>query len=473
MTPLDGLALAAAIRSGRTTASAVMDAAIARAESVADLGAIRHLAPQLGREQAAAIDAGRRRSSQDDVSAPFLGVPFLMKDLGSAAKGLPTVCSSRAIAPQPASADSDLVHRFRAAGLLPFGVTTVPEFGLSLACEPAMGPIARNPLDPTRTPGGSSGGSAAAVAAGIVAIAHATDAGGSIRVPAACCGLVGLKPTRGATPGGPTFGNHLGGLVSELVVSRSLRDTAAILDCCAGHAKGPTPDPDLGDRLADRLDERPAGLRIGVCVDCGPAGDIGPAQKEAVRHAADVFNSAGHEIRTIGADRLTALLRDALLVFDRTISVNLARLLDDVSLVEPLSAAVARRGQSITATELQAAQLTGVRVAHGLWTLFSEVDVLLTPMLSGPPPLIGSFPTDHGDVDLQWRRMAACAPFAMVANVAGTPALSIPHGRSDGLPLAVQLIGPMASDGLLLRLARLLQTALPWHFQTTIAGLPQ
>lgn len=468
--PLDGLALAAAIRSGRTTATAAMDAALSRADDCAPLGAIRHLAADLGRARAARTDADPQRRS--DERAAFLGVPFLMKDLGAAAEGLPIVCSSRAIPPVPAAADSDLVRRFRQAGLIPFGVTTVPEFGLSLSSEPAIGPIVRNPLDSARTPGGSSGGAAAAVAAGITALAHATDAGGSIRVPAACCGLVGLKPTRGAIPAGPGFGNHLGGLVSELVVSRSLRDTAAILDCCAGHARGPCPDPDLGGPLRERLDHAPAPRRIGLCLEAPTGGGIGPAQRDAVRHAGDVLRSAGHRIHDIAPDRLLPLIEDAALVFDRIISVNLARLLDDLSEVEPLSAAVARRGQAITARDLQAAELTGVRVAHGLWTLFAEVDVLLTPMLSGPPPPLGSFPTDHGDVALHWRRMAECAPFATLANVAGTPALSIPHGLSDGLPLSVQLIGPMAADGLLLRLARRLQAAQPWHFAAPIAGLP-
>ncbi|PKU21530.1 amidase [Telmatospirillum siberiense] len=465
--PPDGLALAAAIRSGRTTAAATMEAALARAGDCRPLGAIRHLAAELGRRHAAACDAGADREE------PFRGVPFLMKDLGAAAEGLPIVCSSRAIPPLPAPADSDLARRFRDAGLIPFGVTTVPEFGLSLAAEPAIGPIARNPLDPTRTPGGSSGGAAAAVAAGIVALAHATDAGGSIRVPAACCGLVGLKPTRGATPGGPAFGNHLGGLACELVVSRSLRDTAATLDACAGRAHGPFPDPALGAPLLARLDQPPSPLRIGVCPDAETAAGIGAAQREAVLHAADVFARAGHRLQPIATERLTSLQEDSALVFDRIISVNLARLLGDLSAVEPLSAAVARRGMAVTARELQEAELTGVRVANGLWTLFDGIDVLLTPMLSGPPPKLGSFPTDHGDVALHWRRMAECAPFATLANVAGVPALSIPHGLSDGLPLSVQLIGPMSGDGLLLRLARLLQAVLPWRFEATIAGMPE
>jgi amidase len=470
--PDDGLGLGAAIRAGATTAVAAMEAAVQRARTSEHFGAVSHLSPGLGLERAAAIDAGLRRRSTNSAAQPFLGAPFLMKDLGAAAKGLPIICGSRSIAPHMAQADSELAARFWNLGFAPFGVTTTPEFGLALSSEPVIGPVARNPLDPRLTPGGSSGGAAAAVAAGIVALAHATDAGGSIRVPAACCGLVGLKPSRGAIPGGPAFGNHLSGLATELVVSRSLRDAAAALDQCAGAGRGPFPDPDFGGPVLASLDQALDGLTIGVCVEAGLQTAVAPPNSDAVRHAGEVLRRAGHKIVDVDSSLLGKLARDAGLVFDRVISVNLAGLLDDLSNVEPLSAAVARRGRQITARELQATEIVAVQIAHAMWRLFDEIDVLMTPMLSGPPPPIGSFPMDHEDVDLQWRRMAEFAPFATIANVAGVPALSIPHGEADRLPLSVQLIGPMASDGLLLRLARQLQTAAPWRFKTTIAGWP-
>ena len=471
--PDDGLGLGAAIAAGRTTATAAMEAAIERAKAADHFGAVSHLAADLGRSRAAAIDVGLKSSPRHDKASPFLGAPFLMKDLGSSAEGLAVTCGSRAVPPVPVTTDSDLAKRFWAAGLAPFGVTTVPEFGLALSSEPAIGPIARNPLDPSLTPGGSSGGAAAAVAAGIVALAHATDAGGSIRVPAACCGLVGLKPTRGAMPAGPSFDNHLAGLAAELVVSRSLRDTAAALDCCAGGGRGPFPDPDLKGPVLPRLDVGPDRLRVGLCADAGADFAVAAANSQAVNHAGNVLRAKGHLVIVIAPQRLMPLARDSSLVFDRVISVNLARTLgDNVAMVEPLTAAVARRGLSITARDLQAAEITAAKVAHAMWLLFDEIDVLITPMLSGPPLPIGSFPMDHEDVDLHWRRMAAFAPFASLANVAGTPALSIPHGASGGLPLSVQLIGPLASDGLLLRIARQLQRAVPWSFGTGIAGWP-
>ena len=469
--PVDGLGLGEAIAGGRVSAAAAMEAALLRANELSHLGAISQLAAALGREQATAADASWQRYPGN--TAPFHGVPFLMKDLGATAKGLATVCGSRSIPPIASDRDSDLASRFWRAGLIAFGLTTVPEFGLALSSEPVIGPIARNPLNPALTPGGSSGGAAAAVAAGIVALAHATDAGGSTRVPAACCGLVGLKPTRGAMPGGPLFNNHVGGIAAELVVSRSLRDTAAMLDACAGRAQGPFPDPDLQGPVLARLDQAPASLRIGLCADAGAEFPIAAANHDAVRHAGAVLRAAGHHVTEIPSQRLLPLARDASIVFDRIISVNLARNLGvDPGRVEPLTAAAARRGHAVTAIELQAADLLMVGIAHAMWLLFAEIDVLITPMLSGPPLPIGSFPLDHEDVELHWRRMAAFAPFATIANAAGTPALSIPHGVADGLPLSVQLVGPLASDGLLLRLARQLQLAEPWSFAYDIAGWP-
>jgi amidase len=471
----DATALAHAIRSGATTARAVADATL-RAVSADQLGAIRSFDARLLLAQAEAIDKGLGRHSHRVAMPPFIGVPLLMKDLGNAAAGLPPVAGSRALLARVdgPGVDSELARRLKASGLVPFGLTTAPEFGLALSSEPAIGPAARNPLDPARTPGGSSGGAAAAVAGGLVAIAHATDAGGSIRVPAACCGLVGLKPSRGATPNGPIFGNHLMGLAGELVVSRSLRDTAAALRILSGRSLGPFPDPDLAGGFEAPI--RP--LRIGV-VTGAPDVAVDPARQAAIGLAGEALAADGHAIVPFEPAAFAAVLDRSRTVIDRILSASLARWLGSLlpavaeEEIEPLSRAVAARGRVLTATALFDADHMAALVAHEIWMLFDRVDVLLTPMLSTAPPPLGAFPLDHGDVDLHWRRMAAFAPYASLANVAGIPALTVPHGQDGaGLPLPVQLLGPMGSDGLLLRLAAQLEAARAWSFAIPVAGLP-
>ncbi|MFO1151862.1 MAG: amidase [Alsobacter sp.] len=471
--PDDGQALATAIADGRVSALAAMEASLARAEELRGLGAIAWMDAGLGRAGAQAWDErGRERDGGPAGRPAFAGVPFLMKDLGSAAAGL-AMRFGTAQPPVTAAQDSDLAARLRAAGLVPYGLTTVPELGLALSSEPPAGPVARNPFDPARTPGGSSGGAAAAVASGIVALAHATDAGGSIRVPAACCGLVGLKPTRGATPGGPDFGNHLAGLASEFAVTRSLRDAAALLDGVAGRGRGPAPDPALGGPAVAAIEREPPPLRVVLLEDAGPDMPIAPEIVEAVRHAGRIFAQAGHAVGILRSSDLLPHAGVAGDVFGAVVAVNIARLFGPTPEgLSPVACAFARQGAEMPATRLQELELAAVRIAHALWRLFEAADLIVGPMLSGPPLPIGSFPVDHGDPGLHLRRMAAFAPYAALANVAGVPALSVPHGRSGGLPLAVQLLGPMGSDVRLLQAARILQRAVPWRFGKTVAGLP-
>jgi amidase len=304
----DGTAIAGAIRRGETTAVAALESALARANEVEALGAIRARADDLAFEAARAIDRAVADGTLPNHSV-FAGVPFLMKDLGVRVRGLPTVSGSRAMLRRvtPATADDFLTARFRKSGLVIFGMTTVPEFGGNLICEPAIGPLCRNPLDPRRAPGGSSGGAASAVASAIVPFAHANDAAGSIRVPAACCGLVGLKPSRGATPAGPDFDNYCAGIVANLMLSRSLRDTAAALAAISGNARWPTPDPHLG-RLQE-FDAAPEPLRIAIVFDLPDGLPFDSRRRAAIVHAGDVFRQAGHAVSPLDPDRLTPLLK--------------------------------------------------------------------------------------------------------------------------------------------------------------------
>jgi amidase len=473
----DATALADCIRSGKTNAVRVMDAALQRAAERHDLGAVRFHDAALGAAGAEAVDHDLARRIPERSAQSFAGVPLLMKDLGAVTRGLPTVAGSAAIVRRsgPSPHDSDVTKRLRSLGLVPFGTTTVSEFGMALSSEPAIGPIARNPTDPRHTPGGSSGGAAAAVASGIVAIAHATDAAGSTRVPAACCGLVGLKTSRGAIPSGPDFNNSLSGLVSEFVVTRSLRDASTALQALAGCARGPFPDPYLVG--ADEFSKPPDPLRIGVIADSGM--EIESARAAAIGNAAGVLARSGHTIVPVDPERLRPLTTAALRIVIDIVCASLARWLSqldpilDRSEIEPLCFASYQRGRAMSAVDLSGAELAAARVAHGVWTLFDDVDVLLLPMLSAQPPQIGAFPLDHEDIDLHWKRMNKFAPFAALANVAGVPALSIPHGIDGyGFSTPVQLWGPMGTDNLLLRIANTLQCAEPWVYAHPIAGLP-
>ncbi|TAV19447.1 amidase, partial [Rhizobium ruizarguesonis] len=338
------------------------------------------------------------------------------------------------------------------------------------ASEPAIGPICRNPLDPARTAGGSSGGAAAAVAAGIVAIAHATDAGGSIRVPAACCGLVGMKPTRGAIPGGPSFGNHLAGIASELAICRSVRDTALIFDRLSGKSRGPFPDPSPVD-----IDNRR--LRIGLLVDTGSAYPTEDDRLAVVEDAARALESDGYEIVPLTWSEFEWSVAASGGTFADIVSVNLAALIKaaalDESRAEPLTQAFAARGRTLPATSLWKTLDDAVLVSRKLWALFDRVDCMLIPMLSSAPLAIGSFPTDHADTDLHLERMTAFAPLACLANISGFPALTLPFGQDEhAMPLPVQIMAPMGHEPRLLSLAARLEAEGRWQHRFPVAGLP-
>ena len=465
----DATALAEAVRHGAVSARDLMRASIERARSD-PFGAVSHLDAGLGLAAAEAFDARFAADEPEARHAPFAGLPFLAKDLGNPAAGLPVHGGASAVAARvPAEADDSVIfERFRASGLLPFGTTAVPAFGLSLTCEPETGPPVRNPWAPQRSPGGSSGGAAAAVAAGIVALAHATDAAGSIRVPAACCGLVGLKPSRGMTSNAPAFSNHIMGITGELVLARSVRDVRNALVAVSGHGLGPYGDPNLAGVPVK-------GLRIAM-VDTAPT-PLGPQQAETISRLAALLKAQGHRITEIDVALLDQLSNDAARITRTLLTVSLTNWLEILGIgdseVSPLVAATAEEGRGLSAVDLFTADIAAARTAHGCWWLFETADLVLMPMLGGSPPTIGSIPTDHRDTDRLWQQMAEIAPRAPLANVAGLPALSLPHGvDADGLPLSVQLIGPIGADLLLLDLAQHIEEAAPWRYPRPIAGAP-
>ncbi|AYG61759.1 amidase [Rhizobium jaguaris] len=465
----DATELAGAIRSGKLACMDAMQASIAACATHEDIGAIAYLDPEMGLAAARAMDREASELPERFAARSFVGVPTVAKDLGGPFAGLPVTAGSRLFRREGTGADSDLASRFRDAGLCAFGLSTSPEFGFSLASEPAIGPICRNPLDRTRTAGGSSGGAAAAVAAGIVAIAHATDAGGSIRVPAACCGLVGLKPTRGAVPAGPSFGNHLGGIASELAVTRSVRDTARIFTAVSGKTRGP-----FADIL--QLTVQAAPLRIGLLIDAGDRYSIANDRLQAVEAAAQHLERQGHPLVALAWAQFREAVAASTQAFGDIISVNIAGLVDDLELdivaAETMTQAFVTRGRAMSATTLWNSLNGAVQASRSLWEIFDRVDVIIMPMLATAPPPIGSFPTDHSDTDLHLERMAAFAPLASLANVSGFPAITLPFGiDTDDLPLPVQIMAPMGKEALLLSLAANLEADGRWQHRYPIAGL--
>ncbi|MDR6902689.1 amidase [Rhizobium miluonense] len=464
----DATELAGAIKSGKFTCVDAMQAALAACAKHEELGAITYLNPEAGLAAARVLDQEASMHPERFAQRAFAGVPTVAKDLGGPFPGLPVTAGSRLFARAGKGADSDLAERFRDAGLCAFGLSTSPEFGFSLASEPAIGPICRNPLDPSRTAGGSSGGAAAAVATGILAIAHATDAGGSIRVPAACCGLVGLKPTRGAVPAGPSFGNHLGGIASELAVTRSVRDTAAIFDVVRGRTRGPYAD--IVQHTA-----KTGKLRVGLLTDTGRHYAIESDRAQAVDAAARFLESQGNALISIRWDEMESAIQASARAFGDIISVNIAGLIDDlkldVRLVETMTQAFIMRGRAMPATVLWRSLNGAVRASHTLWEIFDRVDVIVMPMLAAAPPPIGSFPTDHSDIDLHLERMTSFAPLASLANISGFPAITLPFGKdAQGLPLPIQMMAPMSEDKLLLQLASALEAEQRWQHRFPIAG---
>jgi amidase len=449
----DATALAGAIRAGRVDPGALAAAVGAAARARSTLGAVVTL-----------FDEGKMEAAiREGVASggPFAGVPLLAKDLGAPAAGLRQGVGSEALRTRLPAADrageGRLMRHFRAAGLAPVGLSTVPEFGFALSSEPPGGPVARNPFDETRTPGGSSGGAAAAVASGIVALAHGTDAAGSIRVPAACCGLWGLKPSRGAEAAGPIFANHLMGIASEGVLARSLRDVVTAFEATrVTRAEADLPaTPCIGLALSERCS----------AVDAGAAHGI-----------AGMLHNAGCKIVEIAAPDALGCAVHALI--GQILAVALATGLDALGIpddeISPLATANRARGRSFSGTEVFAMTNRLAELSDATHrALFSDCDVVLAPILSGPPPPIGSFPTDHTDIDAHLAKMEAMAPNAALANLAGLPALAIPAGMAEGLPVGVQLIGPPQSDRALLSLAAKIAPELPpVPYPYAIAGLP-
>ena len=462
---LDATAQADLVRTGQVSARELVDAAIARIEN--DNPALNAVIHPL-------FDKARAAAARVDLEAPFAGVPFLLKDAVCHSAGDPFHAGMRVLkdAGWVAPDDTWLAARFRTAGLITVGKTNTPEYATSATTEPLAYGATHNPWALEHSPGGSSGGSAAAVAAGLVPVAHANDMGGSIRIPAAFCGLVGLKPTRGRSTLGPHWGQYWATLTHEHVVCRSVRDPARMLAAVSG--------PGVGDPYVAPAPTRPYALEVGA-----PTGRL----RVGVRTRRPDTGAEAHPECLAAVDRTVALLTDlgheviidplpelegreggsglgvviaAWLAHEIDLwSERLGREIGPEDL-EPMNGMMLERGRAIGAREYVAAlhhmELYGRRVAR--WT--QRFDLLLTPTASAPPPPLGvnsPIPdTTHPEFD-----PAAPAAFTVPFDITGEPAVSLPlHTSAAGLPIGVQLVAPFGRDDLLVRVASQLESAAPW-----------
>jgi amidase len=460
----DGLALAALVRGGEATASELLEAAIARAELVNPLINAITLPMYHGAREAAA------RELPDGA---YRGVPFLLKDIGAMVEGVPTSAGSRLFAGKAAVRDSEVTRRLKAAGLVIFGKTNTPEFGSLPTTEPLLFGATRNPWSLAHSAGGSSGGSAAAVAAGVVPAAHGTDGAGSIRIPASCCGLVGLKPTRARITGAPDVGESIGGISSQGIISVSVRDSAALLDALQGPSPG---DPYYATPPAEpylrALDARLPRLKIAMTRHSMIGTALHPDCIAATEAAAHLCESLGH---TVVEDAPPLDGEMFYRLYRRFWPLSAARSIHRVDRergragavleTEPFNQYLHEISVRVTALDyiVDLQWFHAATRAFGRWFVDKGYDAWLTPTLGMPPPLLGFFDaaTHGGAVVLD--RFIEFLPFTPFANMTGQPAISLPLAWNDeGLPVGTQFFGRFGDETTLFQLARELEEAQPW-----------
>jgi amidase len=490
-TDYDATGLAALVRDQSVSPDELIESAIARIERHnPQLNAVIHPLYTLGREQA---------RSREYQAGPFFGVPFLVKDLLTTWAGAPYSKGCKALKGYLAPADSEMMRRYRSAGLVTIGKTNTPEFGLTAVTEPeAFGP-SRNPWDTSRTPGGSSGGSAAAVAAGFVPMAGGGDGGGSIRIPASCCGLFGLKPSRGRTPTAPC-GEHWQGAAQEHVLTRSVRDSAAVLDAIQGSAAGapyiiaPPQQPYL------EAVSTPAGkLRIAFSTESPLHTPVDDACITAVGQAARLLEELGHSVeeKTPPTDG-PALARAYLTLYFGEVAADLLELGEMIGRpatakdVEPFTWLLGLMGRTIPAVDFVRAKQQWNIAGRVMGEFYQHYDLFLTPTMAVPPPVVGSLTPGRleqiviqlittfglgralkasGMIDRIAVESLAKTPFTQLANLTGLPAMSVPLHWADAgtgtqthtvLPIGVHFMAPFGEEARLFSLAAQLEQAQPW-----------
>jgi amidase len=459
---MDATAQAELVRRGQMRPAELVEAAIERAEL---------LNPQLNAIIAPMYDRARDAAKDSLPDGAFRGVPFLLKDLQAAYAGVPMTGGSRFLRNFVPARDSELVSRFKRAGLIILGKTNTPEFGILPTTEPLLFGATHNPWKLDHSPGGSSGGSAAAVAAGVVPIAHANDGGGSIRIPASCCGLFGLKPTRARNPLGPEVGDIMGGLVVEHAVTRSVRDSAALLDATAG--------PDLGDPYwappalrpyGEEINADPGRLRIAFSTKAPSGAKIHPDCAGAVLDVAKLCAELGHEVTEAAPEIDGPMLVQA---FTTVWAAGTASGLDGLAYLtgqapteeqfEPLTWGLYECGRQVTAPAYILAQTALQHMARDIARFMEKYDAWLTPTLAEPPLPLGAFDSTPENPLRGFYRAVDYVPFTPIANATGQPGMSVPlYWNSEGLPVGTHFFARFGDEGLLFRLAAQLERARPW-----------
>jgi amidase len=479
----DGLGLAELVRTRQVSATELLEEAIARVEA---------LNPRLNAVVVRMYDRARGEIARGLPDGPFRGVPFLLKDLLSMYAGVPTSCGTRLLKDLPAPRDSETVRRYRGSGVVILGKTNTPELGILPVTEPELFGPCRNPWDPSRTPGGSSGGAAAAVAAGMVPLAGGGDGGGSLRIPASCCGLFGLKVTRGRTPTGPDLGEVWHGFAFEHVVTRSVRDSAAMLDVLQGADVGaPYAAPHLERPFLSEVTTDPGRLRIAFTTRPLLGQRVHEDCVAGVRAAAALLERLGHQVEeaapaldgeAFALAFLTVLMGEA--SADIEWVAALAGRRAGAGDFEPATYALGLLGRAMSAGDYAVAARRLQLASREIARFFERYDVLLTPTLAGPPVPIGALQPSAaeravlrivGRMNAGWllkalgvvgpmaARTFDWIPYTPVFNVTGQPAMSVPlHWNAQGLPIGMHFAARFGDEATLFRLAGQLERAAPW-----------
>ena len=465
--------LAALVRDGELTAQELVTCSLERIEELnPQINAFIDVFAEEALAEAEAVKAGDDR--------PLAGVPIAIKNNRPVA-GARLTMASDLLGDHRASHDAFLVRRLREAGAIVVGTTNLPEFGATATTEPRRFGPTRNPWDTGRTPGGSSGGSAAAVAAGMVPLAHANDGGGSTRIPAACCGLVGLKAQRGRVSTGPDVGGSM--LVSDLVVSRTTAETAVALDIMAGYEPGDSYWAAPPDRpFAEQMAQVPKGLRIAASTLTPLEGTpIDPACVQAVQDASELLREMGHEVVEVDPPwQVPGMLELFTGVFGPQVALGMA--FGQVVTghepgpdnVEPLSKVIWDQVQQMTGVITVGADVQLQALSRMIVAWMADFDMVLTPSLAEAPVPLGTIDTCAADPMGAFARAGQFTPYTAIANCTGTPAISVPlfHREDLDLPLGVQLMGQPEGEGALLALAAALEEARPWAGRLAPAGRP-